>query len=337
METLRDLTEQIHGIRINSETVLRDQVLRSDSVRGLVEGEIRGVRTLRVTSKGGVSFEVVMALDPDTVAYIRRAARQGAEMRWRAILFMLALGPVPAAIGEALVTAAVAGGASRRGHTVMDKGRTTADLSILRPTGRVLSHRVLSAELLEGQWRVRVAAQVGSVSAGACAARRRLTISATLPVVRVSTKVFAWAEPMAQSVAHDFIDTLHRHPDAGLDSIASAASGPVAAALDYAALTRGRAEPAVGDHRLRPSIVIEAAGKGVRLTLTLALRGPDGQRRRHGLTCASLAFVDDPNDRFDLLDMAEPGNRHVTLRPLDPTRHAQSFEGLLVYFLEAGL
>ena len=77
MEALRDLTEQIHGIRINSETMLRDQVLRSDSVRGLVEGEIRGARTLRITPKGSDSFEVVMALDPDTVAYILRAARQG--------------------------------------------------------------------------------------------------------------------------------------------------------------------------------------------------------------------------------------------------------------------
>jgi hypothetical protein len=79
MEALRDLTEQIHGIRINSETVLRDQVLRSDSVRALVEGEIRGARTLRITPKGSDSFEVVMALDPDTVAYILRAARQGGK------------------------------------------------------------------------------------------------------------------------------------------------------------------------------------------------------------------------------------------------------------------
>ena len=77
MEALRDLTEQIHGIRINAETVLRDQVVRSDSVRGLVEGEIRGARTLRITPKGGDSFEVVMALDPDTVAYILRATRRG--------------------------------------------------------------------------------------------------------------------------------------------------------------------------------------------------------------------------------------------------------------------
>lgn len=76
MEAIRDLTEQIHGIRISSESMLRDQVLRSDTVRGLVAGEIRGARTLRITPKGDDSFEVVMALDPDTVSYILRAVRQ---------------------------------------------------------------------------------------------------------------------------------------------------------------------------------------------------------------------------------------------------------------------
>lgn len=77
MDALRDLTEQIHGIRLDAETLLRDQVLRSDTVRGLVSGEIRGARTLRITPKGDDSYQVVMALDPDTVAYILRAARQG--------------------------------------------------------------------------------------------------------------------------------------------------------------------------------------------------------------------------------------------------------------------
>jgi hypothetical protein len=73
MEALRDLTEQVHGIRLNSETTLRDQVLRSDYVRGVVEGEIRGARTLRITPKDGDSFEVVLALSPDVVRYIMRA------------------------------------------------------------------------------------------------------------------------------------------------------------------------------------------------------------------------------------------------------------------------
>lgn len=73
MEALRDLTEQVHGIRLNSETTLRDQVLRSDYIRGVVDGEIRGARTLRITPKDGDSFEVVLALSPDVVRYIMRA------------------------------------------------------------------------------------------------------------------------------------------------------------------------------------------------------------------------------------------------------------------------
>ena len=76
LEAIRDLTEQIHGIRINSESTLHDQVLRSDTVRAVVAGEIRGARTLRITPKGEDSFEVVLALDPDTVRYILRAVRQ---------------------------------------------------------------------------------------------------------------------------------------------------------------------------------------------------------------------------------------------------------------------
>src|SRR6056297_884806 len=72
------------------------------------------------------------------------------------------------AIGEALVSAALAGGSSLRGHTVTNKGRITSDLAILRPTGRVLSHRVLSAELVDGRWNVHVAAQVGPMTADTC-------------------------------------------------------------------------------------------------------------------------------------------------------------------------
>lgn len=76
MEALRNLTEQVHGIRLSSETTLRDQVVRSDYIRGIVEGEIRGARTLRISPKDGDSFEVVLALSPDVVRYIIRAVGQ---------------------------------------------------------------------------------------------------------------------------------------------------------------------------------------------------------------------------------------------------------------------
>jgi len=59
--------------------------------------------------------------------------------------------------------------------------------------------------------------------------------------------------------------------------------------------------------------------------------------RRHGLTRASLAFVDDPNDGFGLLEVVALDKSRTTLRPLDPSRALASFNGLRVYFVEAGL
>lgn len=75
MEAMRDLTEQIHGLQLSSDTTLRDNVIRSDNLRAVVDGEIRGAKTLRIVPKGNDSFQVILALDPDTVAYILRAAR----------------------------------------------------------------------------------------------------------------------------------------------------------------------------------------------------------------------------------------------------------------------
>jgi hypothetical protein len=198
---------------------------------------------------------------------------------------------------------------------------------------------------------------------------------------------------------------LRAHPNTDLDSIAPTAATPVVATLDYNALTRGRSEPAAGDHRMSQSITVGRQGTVLRLTLDLSLVGQDGTRvqrrferqaavprggvagyvsgqnrsraeaaltdgvltdvramldglacqppearlvhgagglsvplgRRHGLTRASLAFVDDPNDGFGLLEVVALNNRQTTLRPLDPSRAPASFNGLRVYFVEAGL
>ena len=75
LEALRDLTEQVHGIHIDAETTLRDAIVQNDRLTGVVEGTIRGARTLRITPRDADSYEVLMALDRDTVGYILRAAR----------------------------------------------------------------------------------------------------------------------------------------------------------------------------------------------------------------------------------------------------------------------
>jgi hypothetical protein len=75
MEAMRDLTEQIHGLRLSGDTTLRDSVIRSDNLRGVVDGEIRGAKTLRIVPKGKDSYQVILAIEPATVAYLMRAAR----------------------------------------------------------------------------------------------------------------------------------------------------------------------------------------------------------------------------------------------------------------------
>lgn len=75
LDALRDLTEQVHGIRLSSTTSIRDAVVGNDQMTAVVDGTLRGARTVRVTPKGTDSYEVEMVIDPDTVAYIVRALR----------------------------------------------------------------------------------------------------------------------------------------------------------------------------------------------------------------------------------------------------------------------
>jgi len=78
LDALRDLTEQIHGIRISSTSLLRDAVLRNDQLAAHVEGTLRGARTVSIQPQGDDGYSVVMELDTDTVAYIVRAVGTGA-------------------------------------------------------------------------------------------------------------------------------------------------------------------------------------------------------------------------------------------------------------------
>lgn len=75
LEAMRDLTEQVHGIRLTSQTSIRDMVLRSDTLNGVVSGEIRGARTVRITPKDSDTFEVVLELDQSTIGYIVKSAK----------------------------------------------------------------------------------------------------------------------------------------------------------------------------------------------------------------------------------------------------------------------
>lgn len=73
MDAMRDLTEQIHGIQISATTNVRQMVTRDDNLNAVVSGTLRGARTLKITPKGSDGYEVQLAVDKDTVAYIVRA------------------------------------------------------------------------------------------------------------------------------------------------------------------------------------------------------------------------------------------------------------------------
>ena len=75
MDALRDLTEQVHGIQLSASTSVRNAVVQNDSLNAVVAGTLRGARTLSITPRDGDSYEVKMALDRATVAYILRAMR----------------------------------------------------------------------------------------------------------------------------------------------------------------------------------------------------------------------------------------------------------------------
>lgn len=348
---------------------------------------------LAMALPGAVLAQATQKIEATGHAYVTSAADKDAARR--------------RAVGDALVWAGLAGGASLRGHSVQNMGRITADLTIVRPTGRILNHKVMSAQLKDGLWTVKILAEVGAMPAGACASRRNMMVSAAPPIIRVHPSAPAWTQQLAREFAHSIINALTEHPNITLERIAESPRVATAgAAFDYTALTRGQQTiAAAGDHRLKQQITVTARSGKIQFAVDLHLTGPDGQTshsqilreakmpkggmtgylsgrtrsateksltqnlygelkswmdgqsceppvaqiamtsqgltvplgRRHGLTRGSIAFVDDPNDNFGLLEIVSLGNRQAELRPLDPTRSKQSFDGRRVYFLEAGL
>jgi hypothetical protein len=75
LDAMRELTEQVYGLRINSRTTVIDAVLQNDTTRASVDGTVRGARTLRINPVGSDTYEVVLELDRDMVARILKAVR----------------------------------------------------------------------------------------------------------------------------------------------------------------------------------------------------------------------------------------------------------------------
>ena len=74
MAAMRELAEQIHGLKIEGNTTVVDMMIQNDSYRATVNGLIRGARTVRINPKGSDTYETVLELDENTIRRILASA-----------------------------------------------------------------------------------------------------------------------------------------------------------------------------------------------------------------------------------------------------------------------
>jgi len=178
------------------------------------------------------------------------------------------------AMADALLAAALAGGAEVRGHSAVDRSVVTSDLLIVRPVGRVLRHEVLAIRQTGDQVAVTIRAKVGLESGAQCDNRRRLAVTAYGPHIRVAPEAPAWAEPLATEVVARMLETLSRHPSISALRITQRplpGLTPAREAVDYVSLTQGSARLAPGEHAFVPALRIGVEGTGQRNDLVLRL------------------------------------------------------------------
>lgn len=64
MAAMRDLAEQIYGLKIEGSTTSTSARVEDDSVRASVRGVVAGARTVKIEPKGADSYETVLQIDP---------------------------------------------------------------------------------------------------------------------------------------------------------------------------------------------------------------------------------------------------------------------------------
>ena len=161
------------------------------------------------------------------------------------------------ALADALLSAALAGGAQVKGHSAMSMTRMTSDLLIVRPLGQVLAHRILS-ESFDGQmWRITIAARVGQPAPGACPDRRRLLLSLGAPQVTVSPNAPAWADVLGRDLGHHLRGMVADHP-----------------AVGQVTQVQGKANAGPGQHGLHLDLRLAPEGRDLTLSLRMRLDGP---------------------------------------------------------------
>jgi hypothetical protein len=163
------------------------------------------------------------------------------------------------ALADALLAAALAGGAQVRGHSAMAMARITSDLLIVRPTGRILAHRILSQDFDGRMWQVRIAARVGQPQIGQCPDRRRLLLAMAAPRVEVSPNAPAWADVLGRDLAHHLMVMAQDHP--AVVQLTRAAAGAGAGAGS-------------GTHDLTVDLRLAPESRDLVLNMRLRLEGP---------------------------------------------------------------
>jgi len=75
MAAMRDLAEQIHGLKVDSSTTVIDLMVQNDTFRGVVSGTIRGARTVRINPTGSDTYEIVLEIDREMISHLMNSAR----------------------------------------------------------------------------------------------------------------------------------------------------------------------------------------------------------------------------------------------------------------------
>ena len=75
MAAMRELAEQIHGLKVDSRTTVIDLVTQNDTFRTMVQGTIRGAKTVRINPTGDDTYETVLEIDRQIMLLLLREAR----------------------------------------------------------------------------------------------------------------------------------------------------------------------------------------------------------------------------------------------------------------------
>lgn len=148
------------------------------------------------------------------------------------------------ALEEALIEAAIKGGADINGYSAVSDGVLVSDRMVLRPASRILDYSILSEKNAGGVYRVRIRAIVGEMPAvQPCARRAQLDLTTFAPQITIDPRTPAWVAQLGPDLSQAIEDALALQPGVSVTRAARDAvpgrAAQVGYDMDYTALTRG--------------------------------------------------------------------------------------------------